>query len=425
MKRVPRPPPTTEDAHASAVAGAQHLLLPYYHWDELRRRPVLEGYTHGEWWSFVKAVRVASYVELPLLSVDGRHARFVMTNELQRRTHELDRTMSGAFPPPDDVRGPLRDRYLLDSLQEEAITSSQLEGAATTHQVALEMLRSNRAPRTVDERMIANNFAAMQWIRTTLRDELSLGMLLELHRIVTEGAIAEGGAGRLRRVNEQVVVADPDGEVVHTPPPADTLEERITAMCRFANGPDAPGLFVHPILKAIALHFWLAYDHPFVDGNGRTARALFYWFMLREGYWLTEFVTISRVIKNAPAQYARAFEYVETDDHDLTYFFLHQVDVLEKSVQGLLQHLAQKRAEANELPATIDANPRQRALLGHALRKPATEYTIAGHQQRHGIVYDTARLDLQDLARRHLLTKQKRGREFVYVVGPRLKKLIG
>lgn len=40
----------------------------------------------------------------------------------------------------------------------------------------------------------------------------------------------------------------------------------------------------------------IAYMHPFVDGNGRTARALFYWYMLKSGYWLTEYLSISRVI---------------------------------------------------------------------------------------------------------------------------------
>jgi Fic family protein len=211
--------------------------------------------------------------------------------------------------------------------------------------------------------------------------------------------------------------------VVHIPPPAEELEARIETMCAFANAPDPPGAFVHPILRAIALHFWLAYDHPFVDGNGRTARALFYWSMLRQGYWLTEFVTISSVIKEAPAQYARAFLFVETDENDLTYFFEHQLSVVERSVAALIEYLERKQ-EAATIAPSIDANERQLALLAHAIRNPSTQYTIAGHQQRHGIVYDTARLDLHDLARRQYLTKRKRGREFVFLPGPRLRAFV-
>jgi len=55
------------------------------------------------------------------------------------------------------------------------------------------------------------------------------------------------------------------------------------AMCAFVNGRDTEP-FIHPAIRAMILHFWLAYDHPFVDGNGRTARALFYWAMLRPGH---------------------------------------------------------------------------------------------------------------------------------------------
>ena len=65
--------------------------------------------------------------------------------------------------------------------------------------------------------------------------------------------------------------------------------------------------FLHPVIRSILLHFWVAYDHPFVDGNGRNARALFYWSMLRHGFWLAEFFSISHEILKAPRKYYRAF----------------------------------------------------------------------------------------------------------------------
>ena len=113
-------------------------------------------------------------------------------------------------------------------------------------------------------------------------------------------------------------------EIFHDPPPAEQLDERMAAMCDFANG-KIPNHFIHPVVRAIILHFWLAYDHPFVDGNGRTARALFYWLMLRNNYWLFEFISISQIIRKAPIKYGRAFLYTETDDNDLTYFILYHL----------------------------------------------------------------------------------------------------
>ena len=57
----------------------------------------------------------------------------------------------------------------------------------------------------------------------------------------------------------------------------------------------------------------LAFIHPFVDGNGRTARSLVYWYMMKKGYWLTEYLSISRIIYRNKAQYEKAFLYTEAD----------------------------------------------------------------------------------------------------------------
>jgi len=407
---------------------ALHRATAYLHWDELRHRSVPDGGDVKTWWLQLKAIRRLSYVEVALRDTSGAPFRFSIPNDLHRKVHELDRIMSGHADVPAEVKGATRDRYLLAGMREEAIRSSQLEGAVTTRKDAIEMLRTGRSPLTNDERMIANNYAAIQWIRDQVHQPLTPAMLIEVQRILTEGAIdVADGAGRLRRPDEKVEVVDPnDGDVVHTPPPAEQLEARLATMCEFANSPDPPGAFIHPVLRSITLHFWLAYDHPFVDGNGRTARALFYWSMLRQGYWLTEFITISKIIREAPAQYARAFLFTETDDNDLTYFYFHQIDVLDKSLRALFDYLAKEKSETSDLARRLErvnVNPRQLALLSHALRKPATEYTIASHQQRHGIVYDTARVDLLDLAKQGFLARRKRGREFVFVGGRKLQAL--
>jgi Fic family protein len=97
------------------------------------------------------------------------------------------------------------------------------------------------------------------------------------------------------------------------------LPQRLEALCQFANKPQEKAS-LHPVIRAILLYLWQGYDHPFRNGNGRSARALFYWRMLREGYWLFEFISISTVLKNASAQYGRSYLYTETDDNDATYF---------------------------------------------------------------------------------------------------------
>src|SRR5262249_39502406 len=157
------------------------------------------------------------------------------------------------------------------------------------------------------ERMILNNYQTMQSILEIKDKDLTADLVFRIHRLVTDGTLDDpSGAGRFRRPDEKVAVFDETGEVLHDPPAARELEGRMRLMCEFANA-RAPDYFIHPLVRSIILHFWLAYDHPFLDGNGRTARALFYWSMLRSGYWLFEYVSISKAILRAPVQYGNAF----------------------------------------------------------------------------------------------------------------------
>lgn len=207
--------------------------------------------------------------------------------------------------------------------------------------------------------------------------------------------------------------------MLHEPPDARELPGRLHALCEFANGDLKELGFVHPVVRAVILHFWLAYDHPFEDGNGRTARLLFYWAMLAQKYWLAEFLTISRILKRAPAQYARSFLYTETDEDDLTYFLLYQLTVLETAINDLHEYLRNKMAEIHEAEAFIkrsaSLNNRQLALLSHAMRHPDHVYTIESHRRSHGVVYETARSDLLQLATLGYLTKGRLGRAFGFL----------
>jgi len=291
--------------------------------------------------------------------------------------------------------------------------------------VAKEMLRTGRKPQDRGEQMIANNYAAMRKIGTLKNQPLTPEIICDLHRVLTTNAMDDPGAvGRFRLPNEHIAVEDAYGEVLHMPPPATVLEQRIAALCDFANG-RTPDFFLHPVIRAITLHFWLAYDHPFVDGNGRCARALFYWAMLRNGYWLAEFLSVSQRIRQAPAKYGRAFLYTETDDNDLTYFILYHLDLIRRAIDDLREHLARKVAElrhAEHLLRNADGvNHRQLALLNHALRHPEAAYTIIAHQTSHGIVYETARQDLFGLEKLGLLQSKKRGKAYYFHPVPDLQ----
>jgi Fic family protein len=395
----------------------------YRHWDTFRHLPPAEGLTSEEAWFGIKMARRALYQELPLKDKDGKPFHYCVPSPLLEMLHRIDRDAAGNIQGSDQVVNPAtRSTYLFKSLVEEAITSSQLEGAATTRKVAKAMIQEGRPPRTIGERMIHNNYQAMLFVREIMTKDLTPELVFRLQKIVTEGTLDDpDAAGRFRTTEEEIVLEDETGNILHMPPNASELKERLVRMCEFANGGPTK-VFIPPAVRAIILHFWLAYDHPFVDGNGRTARALFYWAMARQGFWLCEYLSISRILKKARASYSRAYLYTETDENDLTYFILYQARVLLQAIKELQVYLKRKAAEVSEAEELVsqaralrqELNPRQLALLNHALKTPGALYSIESHRRSHGVSYQTARSDLLNLREAGILVQRKSGRAFMF-----------
>jgi Fic family protein len=401
----------------------------YLHWDDFRHR-ISEsgGLSTEEQWAAVRMGRTLRALPIPLNDTQGRPFVFSITERAFSLLHEIE-TQCGGGQPGSIVREEA-ERYHFDSLMEEALTSSQLEGAVVTQSEAREMIRHQRPPASEHERMVMNNFRTMRLL-TGLKDEaLTPELILRIHREVTAETLGSPSQeGKFRSAADDVRVEDDEsGEVFHRPPPAETLDGRIEKLCAFANEMEVKG-FLHPVVRAILLHFWIAYDHPFVDGNGRTARALFYWLMLRNGYWLAEYFSISQQILQSPKRYYRAFLHTETDGNDLNYFILHQLEMVRLSIESLRESLRTKREEAEALRRSLgaggDFNHRQIALLKHALKHPFSAYTVVGHQNSHGTSNQTAKNDLVTLEGKSLLVRSKVRKAFVYRPAPDFAELLG
>lgn len=431
------PPPNFEDLIATVPAKrAMEIILNfdlkaepylYLHWDKLRYKKPPKGLTVKEWWLGIKTSRRALYKPIAHCDQAGRPFVYAKPAPVQRLLHELDIRIGPGLQSIDQD-SELGQYNLINSLIEEAITSSQLEGASTTRQVAKEVLKQGKKPTDVSERMIVNNYLAIQFVLEVKDEALTPEIVLKIHRMITEDTdVPVESVGKLRR-SDDIFVSDPTGQTEYYPPPSSELKERMDSLCEFANR-QTKKEFVHPIIRAIILHFLLAYDHPFADGNGRTARALFYWSLLRDGYEVMQYLPISRRLKAAPAQYGKAFLHTETDDSDMTYFIIHQLGVMRKALDDTRDYLKKKKAELAEVDARIGGgklnnklNNRQRALLGRAMYKPDAIFTVESHRHSHDVAYQTARVDLLELEQHGLLTKHKQGKEFVFVPAKNIRQ---
>lgn len=395
----------------------------YLDWDKFRRIHPKES---EKKWLAVKLNRQSLRNNLSL-----KHFNFAycVPDSLQALLHFVDKTAGGNIGANSQtgLSRDEQDRFLLKSLiMEEAITSAQLEGAATTRKVAKEMLETARKPRTQDEMMIFNNYLLMKEAIKRKDEQLSIEMILDLHQTATLNAIENSAiAGEFRKDNE-IFIADMDGNSLYQPPPYQDLEELMIAFCDFANADHSgeQGQFIHPVIKAMILHFLIGFIHPFGDGNGRTARALFYWYMLKSGYWLFEYISISRLLKEAPKQYAMAYIHTETDELDMTYFFYYQIGIIKRAITDLEYYISEKQkhfsaflGEIAKLTAhsAITFNDRQIQILQKAVKNTGIIFTVKEISNQFSIAENTARADLKMLADLNLLGQLKSGNALAYI----------
>ena len=421
---IERPPKFSNDEIARLMfdksqSESLNLLVDkindnYEYWDSVKYKPLPDGCKSSqELWLRTKSSRILTTV----YPWPKYNLLFGLTNRMQRMCHEFDLNFGGTWESRSMIPGESRERYLVSSLMEEAIYSSMMEGAVTTRKVAKDMLRRKITPKDKSQQMIHNNYQTIQFIVANKYSELAPELVLHIHQLMTEKTLDnQEDAGRLRTNDNVVVENGITHEIVHHPPTYKVLPEFINDLCDYFNETDAK-VFVHPIIKGIIIHYMLAYMHPFVDGNGRTARALFYWYMLKERYWLTEYMSISRVIAKSKNSYEKAFQYVVADDHDLGYFIFYNLRVLEQAFKQLQEYIKRKqeeRAAANIFLQIGDINERQAQILKMFLDNPKGAITVRDLQDKFMISPTTAKTDITGLLQKGLLAeiafnKVKRG----------------
>ena len=432
-----------EDTHDKLMQILSSKLGPYdskgryLHWDKLRHLTPPEDYDSEIFWLAIKQARSKISKQLPFFDKNSLPFNFCIPDGVMRDILWVSENATGAIEADAKITDDrTKQTYLINSLIEEAISSSQLEGAATTRRVAKEMLRTGRAPEDHSEKMILNNHKAMMFIRDFRDESLTPSMIFELHKILTEGTLDQEDiekAGVFRDTKDDICVYSKDDVLLHVPPKPNELAQRLQSLCDFANKKDeGESSYIPPIIRGIIIHFMIGYDHPFVDGNGRTARALFYWMMAKEGYWLMEYISISRVIKKSPTKYMHAYLYTETDENDVTYFIIHQLEVIKEAIADLHSYLTEKSQQLREAEGILEKSPlqgelnhRQLSVLKNALKNPGAEYTIKSHRMSHGVTYQTARTDLLKLSDHfHVLKKYKVGKTDMFVSPPNLREII-
>jgi len=402
----------------------------YLYWDKFRYR-VKEGDDANIAWYTTKVQRLSGRKILSLRDKGGHYFTFSTPDSLNAKLYRIINLSREGIVPTDSIK----QQYLISSLlMEEAISSSQLEGASTTRKVAKDMLVSKRKPKSEDEQMIINNYLLMKRVKELKTEELSIDIILELHSLATQYTTHNGVVAGELRDNNDIYIADGDDNVLYQPPSHSEIESRLHQLSLFANSEHSGENgteFVNPIIKAIILHFMIGYIHPFSDGNGRTARALFYWFMLKNNFDYFEYISISKLLKVAPKQYSFSYLYSEIDENDLNYFIYYQVDIILRAIDELIEHLKEKSEDFEEILMMLSGttignklNFVQKDIVKKAIKIPGRIFTSNEIVEEYNISANSARKYLNLLVEYRILVSYKEGKTVHYIAPANIKDIL-
>ncbi len=328
---------------ADTIRYAEEYNRKYLHWDELRYREFGES-NRDDVWRMMKVMRIMTYNHVRIS--DLKLSYCVSNDYIQRTLHEIDSRIPSGFLSSEKIDDKRQLMLSISSMMEESIASSQLEGASTTTKLAKKLLRSNLEPKDHSQRMIYNNYRAMQLLKEHLNEPLSSELIKEIHMTITDGLMEDPNSSGRFRTDDSVAVRDVYEDITyHIPVRHETIPAMIDDLCRYVNDEKE---FVHPIIKGIIIHYILAYIHPFLDGNGRVSRALFYWYCLKRGYSMMEYLSLSKVIKNHRQRYDMAYLLSETDDDDITYFILYNLRMISEAIDVFDSYLRKKMKEQED-----------------------------------------------------------------------------
>lgn len=208
-----------------------------------------------------------------------------------------------------------------------------------------------------------------QQMQTAKNYFLTLEGLLEIHRITTDRILPPESCGKFR--TSQVVIRNArTGQISYTPPPAAEVPFLIEDLINWINDEDTKQM--HPVIKAGIIHYELSRIHPFLDGNGRSGRAVATLIMFLDGYDIRKFFSLEEYFDENPMDYYLTLQAVsnqlvlDTYARDLTpwlEYFVKGVAIELNRVKEKVRRVSTDARIKNELGAQIELNERQMLIM--------------------------------------------------------------
>ncbi|MBI2086225.1 Fic family protein [Candidatus Daviesbacteria bacterium] len=209
------------------------------------------------------------------------------------------------------------------------------------------------------------------------RYSFTIETILEMHRLTTEKILPEQSSGQFR-LRQVVIKNTKTGQISYTPPPAVEVPYLVEDLVSWINSDE--GKQIHPIIKAGVIHYELARVHPFVDGNGRVARAVATLILFLDGYDIRKFFSFEEYFDENPMNYYLTLQAVsnqlvlDTHERDLTpwlEYFVEGVAIELNRVKEKVQRISVDARIKDKLGKQLMLNERQMMIMEYIHRHKA------------------------------------------------------
>lgn len=225
---------------------------------------------------------------------------------------------------------PQQSAYGAKALEEEIVATSAIESIDFSRDSVRNIMKG-LAPKDEEENRIFGLKQGFEFIsdkRNKITEEniYKLYMMTIGNFLDTEDKLKPGNYYR----HDTVYIMS--HKVEHSGIDYKKLPKYMQSFVEFANVDDK----INDLLKATILHFYIAYLHPYFDGNGRMARLIHMWFLIQKGYESTLFVPFSSYIEKSRKKYYDSYTLIEENYKlsgviDITPFLLYFIqNVYEK-----------------------------------------------------------------------------------------------
>ena len=264
-------------------------------------------------------------------------------------------------------------KFRKEALVKSTHYSTKIEGNALTMAQTKKLLEGGDViARERDKREVLNYYDCLEFISKSAKAKKSITekLIKEIHSINMKG-IFKGKLKGYYREAQNVIMDSATRRVVYMPPEAKEVGSLMKNLVDWL----AKQKDIHPVIKAGIVHYQFVTIHPFMDGNGRTARALATYILYSSGYDLKQFISLDEYYSDNRSRYygelqkCQGKNYYDNPDADITSwleYFIYGAAVVFEEVKNKAVESGEKRAvklPEGKIRLLENIGPRERKLL--------------------------------------------------------------